>query len=61
MIKKSIRIKLTSFREASDDSFFNQILGDEPFDMDDEDMDMPDEYGNGIESFDDIDDMGGDF
>lgn len=29
MIKKSIRIKLTSLREASNDSFFNEILGGE--------------------------------
>ena len=43
MIKKSIRIKLTSLREASDDSFFNQILGDEPFDMDDEDIEQEEE------------------
>ena len=28
---------------------------------DDEDMDMPDEFGDGIDTFDDIDDMGGDF
>lgn len=32
MIKKSIRIKLTSLREASNDSFFNEILGGEPMD-----------------------------
>lgn len=30
MIKKSIRIKLTSLREATNDSFFNEILGGEP-------------------------------
>ena len=30
MIKKSIRIKLTSLREATNDSFFGQLLGDEP-------------------------------
>ncbi len=29
MIKKNIRIKLTSLREASNDSFFNEILGGE--------------------------------
>ena len=28
---------------------------------DDEDMDMPDEYGDGIDTFEDLDDMGGDF
>ena len=51
MIKKSIRIKLTSLREASDDSFFNQILGDEPFDMDDEDIEQEEEEQGPIEMF----------
>ena len=51
MIKKSIRIKLTSLREASDDSFFNQILGDEPFDMDDEDIEQEEEEPGPIEMF----------
>ncbi|MBQ2872650.1 MAG: DNA-directed RNA polymerase subunit beta [Bacilli bacterium] len=40
--------------EDSDDNY-----EDEAFD--DEELDMPDEYGDGIDSFDEIDDMGGDF
>lgn len=36
MIKKYIRIKLTSLREASNDSFFGQMLGDEVDEFEDE-------------------------
>ncbi len=50
MIKKSIRIKLTSLREASNDSFFNEILGGEP--MDELEDEIPDEEPEGpIEMF----------
>ena len=41
--------------EDSDDDY-----EDDEFEDDDE-LDMPDEYGDGIDSFDDLDDMGGDF
>lgn len=36
MIKKSIRIKLTSLREATNDRFFGQMLGDEMDEFEDE-------------------------
>ena len=50
MIKKSIRIKLTSLREASNDSFFNEILGGEP--MDEIEDEIPEEEPEGpIEMF----------
>ena len=50
MIKKSIRIKLTSLREASNDSFFNEILGGEP--MDELEDEIPEEEPEGpIEMF----------
>ena len=50
MIKKSIRIKLTSLREASNDSFFNEILGGEP--MDELEDEIPEEEPAGpIEMF----------
>lgn len=44
MIKKFIRIKLTSLREASNDRFFGQMLGDEVDEFEDEDeLDAPEE------------------
>ena len=50
MIKKNIRIKLTSLREASNDSFFNEILGGEP--MDELEDEIPEEEPEGpIEMF----------
>lgn len=50
MIKKNIRIKLTSLREASNDSFFNEILGGEP--MDELEEEIPEEEPEGpIEMF----------
>ena len=45
MIKKSIRIKLTSLREATNDHFFGQILGDEVDEFEDDEVD-PDEEDN---------------
>lgn len=39
MIKKSIRIKLTSLREATNDKFFGQMLGDEAEDLFEEEED----------------------
>lgn len=36
MIKKSIRIKLTSVREASSESFFDKVFGEEEIDLFDE-------------------------
>ncbi len=38
MIKKNIRIKLTSLREATNDHFFGQILGDEVDEFEDEEL-----------------------
>ena len=38
MIKKSIRIKLTSLREATNDRFFGQMLGDEMDEFEDEEL-----------------------
>lgn len=38
MIKKNIRIKLTSLREASNDRFFDSLLGDTPDEFEDEDF-----------------------
>ena len=51
MIKKSIRIKLTSFREASDDSFFNQILGEDPYETDEDMPEQEEEEQGPIEMF----------
>ena len=48
------------FGEISDDEEFDDMDEDDEFE-DDEDMDMPDEFGDGIDTFDEIDDMGGDF
>ena len=38
MIKKNIRIKLTSLREATNDHFFGQILGEELDEFEDEEI-----------------------
>lgn len=38
MIKKFIRIKLTSMREATNDHFFGQMLGDEVDEFEDEEL-----------------------
>ncbi len=50
MIKKSIRIKLTSLREATNDHFFGQMLGDEVDDLFEEeellDQELSDEENN---------------
>ena len=48
------------FGEISDDEEFDDLDEDDEF-VDDEDMDMPDEFGDGIDTFDELDDMGGDF
>lgn len=45
MIKKFIRIKLTSMREATNDHFFGQILGEELDEFEDDEVD-PDEEEN---------------
>lgn len=51
MIKKNIRIKLTSLREASDDKFFDRVFGDEEYD-EFEDEEIQDEESEGpIELF----------
>ena len=50
MIKKSIRIKLTSNREATNESFFEEILGGAPVD-EFEDEPMEDEPQGPIEMF----------
>ena len=47
------------FGELSEDDDYEE---DSEFDDDEmDDIDIPDEYGDGIESFEDFDDMGGDF
>lgn len=53
MIKKSIRIKLTSLREATNDHFFGQILGDEvdEFDEFEDDISEEQEIEGPIEMF----------
>ena len=43
MIKKNIRIKLTSLREATNDPFFGQMLGDEVDEFDELDEEFPEE------------------
>ena len=43
MIKKSIRIKLTSLREATNDQFFGQMLGDEIDEFEDEELPIEEE------------------
>ena len=43
MIKKSIRIKLTSLREATNDRFFGQMLGDEIDEFEDEELPIEEE------------------
>ena len=42
--------------DSVDDTF-----EDDDFDDEDEDLDMPDAYGDGADTFEDLDDMGGDF
>ena len=51
MVKKSIRIKLTSLREASDDSFFGQFLDGELMDEPLEDEPAEEEEQGPIEMF----------
>ena len=51
MIKKFIRIKLTSLREATNDSFFGQMLGDEIEEFEDEEDIPEDEVEGPIEMF----------
>lgn len=51
MIKKSIRIKLTSLREASNESFFNQMLGGEEMDIFDDEPIQEDEVEGPLELF----------
>lgn len=41
MIKKNIRIKLTSLREATNDHFFSQMLGDEVEEFDEFEDEIP--------------------
>lgn len=43
MIKKNIRIKLTSIREATNDRFFGQMLGDDVEEFDEFEEEIPDE------------------
>ena len=43
MIKKNIRIKLTSLREATNDRFFGQMLGDDVEEFDEFEEEIPDE------------------
>lgn len=43
MIKKNIRIKLTSLREATNDRFFGQMLGDDVEEFDEFEDEIPDE------------------
>lgn len=50
MIKKSIRIKLTSIREASNESFFNEMLGEAQENLDGE-FEMENEDEGPIEMF----------
>ena len=47
MIKKSIRIKLTSLREATNDQFFGQMLGDEIDEFEDEELPIEEEENEG--------------
>ena len=42
--------------DSVDDTF-----EDDDFDDEDDDLDMPDAYGGGADTFEDLDDMGGDF
>ena len=49
MIKKNIRIKLTSLREATNDHFFGQILGDEIDEFEDEEIDPNEEENSAPE------------
>ena len=52
MIKKNIRIKLTSLREATNDHFFGQILGDEVDELEDEELPLEENEPEGpIEMF----------
>lgn len=52
MIKKSIRIKLTSLREASNDRFFDGLLGDDVDIYEEEELQIQDEEQEGpIEMF----------
>lgn len=52
MIKKSIRIKLTSVREASNDHFFDQLLDDEIDMFDENELQIEDDEPDGpIEMF----------
>ena len=51
MIKKSIRIKLTSLREATNDSFFDKMLGNELDELEDEELPLEDEPVGPIEMF----------
>lgn len=51
MIKKFIRIKLTSLREATNDHFFGQMLGDDIEDFEDEEFPDEDEPEGPIEMF----------
>ena len=49
MIKKNIRIKLTSLREATNDHFFGQILGEEIDEFEDEEVDPNEEENSAPE------------
>ncbi len=51
MIKKSIRIKLTSLREATNDSFFDKMLGNELDEFEDEELPLEEEPEGPIEMF----------
>ena len=51
MIKKSIRIKLTSLREATNDSFFDKMLGNELDEFEDEEFPIEEEPEGPIEMF----------
>ncbi len=51
MIKKSIRIKLTSLREATNDRFFDKMLGDDLDEFEDEELPIDEEPEGPIEMF----------
>ena len=51
MIKKSIRIKLTSLREASDDHFFDSLLEDEIDMFEEEELQIEEEPEGPIEMY----------
>lgn len=51
MVKKSIRIKLTSLREASNDKFFDRVFGEEEFDEFEDEEEIDNEPEGPMELF----------